>query len=77
VAETRNRGELPTAEEIQRRARAKIRELEKKTGKKPRKLPPGANPELWPGGPSIWTEDIRIASRKKRRAVAAVRTGIA
>ncbi len=47
----------------------KIRELRRKAGrKKPAaRLLPGASEELWPGGPSVDTNDIRLAAR--RRAV--------
>jgi hypothetical protein len=58
----------PDIEEIRRNALNRIRELRKKTGAKPDTLAPGGNPELWPGGPSVWTQDILLARRAVRRS---------
>lgn len=46
----------------------KIRSLRRKLGKdRPDKPMPGAGEELWPGGPSVDTNDIRLASRRRIR----------
>lgn len=44
-----------------------IRDLKKKMGIKDEPMPPGTGNELWPGGPSVDTNDIRVTSRRKKR----------
>ena len=66
----RKAGEIPTQEEMRRRALEAIRRLERQGKVKKPSVPlPKANPELWPGGPSVDTGDIRLAGQaRKRRA---------
>jgi hypothetical protein len=56
--------QIPSEDEL----RAKIRELGKKLGVEDRPdNGPGAVEELWPGGPGVDTNDIRLARRKSRK----------
>lgn len=70
----------PDVDEILREAREGIRRLQGKVKvkrKKKAKPIPGGSQELYPGGPSVDTGDIRLARvrrRKARRAaIAAIR----
>jgi hypothetical protein len=64
----------PDVGEIRRQALERLRQLEgKPKGKKKAKRIPSASPELWPGGPGIDTNDIRIARSKRRARIAAIR----
>lgn len=64
-------------QEMRRRALEKLQEYEKRGIRpKPQRkkrlppLPPGANDELWPGGPSVETGEIRLARSNMLRRVA-------
>jgi hypothetical protein len=67
-------GAEPDVGEIRRQALDRLRRLEgKHKAKKKAKPIPGASPELWPGGPSVDTNDIRLARSKRRARIAAIR----
>jgi len=62
----------PDPDEIIRGAKRRLKELA------PKEPPPKAGTELWPGGPSVDTGDIRLARLTRRRkarraAIASIR----